>query len=54
MPQALLPLVPDGATQINDFLSVVRQDAQWTYFLGVRPILQHAEEDGRSFRMVTA
>jgi hypothetical protein len=54
MPQALLPLVPAGATQINDFLSVVRQDTQWTYFLGVRPVFEHAEEDQRSFRMFTA
>lgn len=54
MPQALLPLVPDGATAITDFFSVVREGGQWTYFLGVRPVFQHAEEDQRSFRMFTA
>ena len=54
MPQALLPLVPDGATPINDFLNVVRRDSQWTYFLGVRPVFEHAEKDQRSFRMFTA
>ena len=54
MPQALLPLVPDGATAINDFFSVVREGGQWTYFLGVRPVFQHAEEDPRAFRMFTA
>lgn len=54
MPQALLPLVPDGATGINEFFSVVREGGQWTYFLGVRPVFQHAEEDPRSFRMFTA
>jgi hypothetical protein len=54
MPQALLPLVPEGATAINDFFSVVRAGGQWTYFLGVRPVFQHAEEDQRSFRMFTA
>ena len=54
MPQALLPLVPDGATPINDFFSVIRQNGQWTYFLGIRPVFQHAEEDQRSFRMFTA
>ena len=54
MPQALLPLAPDGATPINDFLKVVRRDAQWTYFLGVRPVFEHAEKDQRSFRMFTA
>jgi hypothetical protein len=54
MPQALLPLVPDGATPLNDLFSVVRQDGQWTYFLGVRPVFQHDEGDQRSFRMFTA
>ena len=54
MPQALLPLIPPGATRINDFLSVVRDQGQWTYFLGVRPVFGHAEEDQRSFRMFTA
>jgi hypothetical protein len=50
MPQALLPLVPDGATAINDFFSVVREGGRWSYFLGVRPVFQHGEEDRRSFR----
>jgi hypothetical protein len=54
MPQALLPLVPDGATAINGFFSVVREGGQWTYYLGVRPVFQHAEDDQRSFRMFTA
>lgn len=54
MPQALLPLIPDGATQINDRVSVARQDGQWTYFHGVYPVFSHAEEDRRSFRMFTA
>lgn len=54
MPQALLPLIPDGATAINDFFSVVPEGGQWTYFLGVRPVFQHAEEDARPFRMFTA
>jgi len=54
MPQALLPLVPDGATAINHLVSVVREAGQWTYFLGVRPVFEHAEEDHRSFRMFTA
>ena len=54
MPQVLLPLVPDGATAINDFFSVVREGGQWTYFAGIRPVFQHGEEDRRSFRMFTA
>lgn len=35
MPQLLLPLIPDGASQINDALSVVRDNGVWTYFLGI-------------------
>ncbi len=54
MPQLLLPLVPDGAAPPNQFFSVIRQDGQWTYLLGIRPVFQHAEEDQRSFRMFTA
>lgn len=54
MPQALLPIVPPGATPINDVISVVRQEQQWTYFCGVQPVFQHPEDDRRSFRMFTA
>ncbi|MHC4406913.1 MAG: putative transposase [Planctomycetota bacterium] len=54
MPQALLPLVPDGATRINDTISVVRELGEWTYFYGVDPIFRHPDEDRRSFRMFTA
>jgi hypothetical protein len=45
--------LPDGATPINDLFSVVREGGQWTYFLGFGPVFQHAEEDSRSFRMLT-
>ena len=54
MPQALLPMIPDGATPINELISVVRQDKRWTYFCGVQPVFQHAEDDRRAFRMFTA
>ena len=52
--QALLPLVGQGATRINDTVSVVRENGQWTYFCGVQPVFIHPEEDRRSFRMFTA
>jgi hypothetical protein len=45
MPQALLPIIPPGATPINDVISVIREQQQWTYFCGVQPVLQHPEED---------
>jgi transposase len=54
MPQALLPLIPDGATRISDLISVVRQDGDWAYFCGVQPVFQHPEDDRQSFRMFTA
>jgi len=54
VPQALLPLIPDGATQVNTLVSIVREDGQWTYFVGVMPVFTHREDDRRSFRMFTA
>jgi transposase len=54
IPQALLPLIADGAKRINDVMSVVCENGQWTYFCGVRPMFQHAENDRHSFQMFTA
>ena len=54
MPQALLPLVPDGATPLNDRISVVCRDGRWTYFCGVEPVFFHDQSDPTSFRMFTS
>lgn len=54
MPQALLPMIPDGASPISDRVSVVRQDEQWTYFVGLQPVFEHPADDRRAFRMFTA
>ena len=54
IPQALLPLIADGATRISDVISVVRDNGRWTYFCGVQPVFQHAENDRRWFQMFTA
>ena len=54
MAQALLPLIPHGATRINDRISVVRKDGQWTYYYGVDPIFSHPEADRQTFGMFTA
>jgi transposase len=54
IPQALLPLIADGATRISDIISVVRENGQLTYFCGIRPVFRHSEDDRRSFRMFTA
>ena len=47
-------MIPGGATQINELISVVREGKEWTYFCGVQPVFRHAEDDRQSFRMFTA
>ena len=54
IPQALLPLIPDGATRISDLISVVRENGQWIYFCGAQPLFQHPENERRAFQMLTA
>ncbi len=54
MPQGLLPLIPNGATQINERVSVIREDDEWTYFIGIDPVFRHPEKDVQSFRMFAA
>ena len=52
--QILLPLVPDGATPVNDLISIVNHDDQWTWFYGSRPVFGHPQSDRDSFRMFSA
>jgi len=54
MPQLILPLIPHGATQINNLVSVWRDPESWTYFLGTYPIYSHRKSDQRMFRLVTS
>jgi transposase len=54
MPQALLPIIPHGATELNDRISVVRESDQWTYFCGIQPVFSHPQADRRAFQMFTA
>jgi hypothetical protein len=54
MPQALLPLVPDGATPVSDRISVVNESDEWTWFAGILPVFSHPAGDRNSFRMFTA
>ena len=54
IPQALLPLIPDGATRISDLISVVRENGQWIYLCGAQPLFQHPENERRAFQMLTA
>ena len=52
--QTLLSLVPDGATPVNDLVSVVTQGGHWTWFYGARPVFAHPPGDRDSFRMFSA
>ncbi len=54
MAQLLLPLLPSGATAINDILSVRNENGSWYYFAGISPIFSHNEKDMASFRMFTS
>jgi len=54
LPQALLPVIPDGATAVNNLVSILQENGQWTYFYGLHPVFAHEERDRRSFRMFTA
>ena len=54
MPQQILPLIPPGANQINDLVSVWRGEELWTYFVGTFPIYTHKPSDQEMFRFVTA
>jgi len=54
MPQLILPMIPEGATQINDLVSVWRNDQRWTYFYGTHPIHYHDPNDRRMFRVITS
>jgi hypothetical protein len=54
IPQALLPLIADGATRLSNLISVARENDRWIYFCGAQPVFQHAENDRRSFQMFTA
>lgn len=49
-----LPLIPDGSTKVNNTLFVHRQNDTCYYFFWNEPIFSHAENDQKSFRMITA
>ncbi len=54
MPSYLLPIFPAGTTQINTTLSFDKRDGQITYFNYMTPVYRHAEDDKKSFRMITS
>jgi hypothetical protein len=52
--QLILPMIPQGATEINDRVCVWRGEDRWTYFLGTHPIYSHGADDQRMFWLVTS
>lgn len=54
MTQLILPLIPEGASEITGLVSVWRDEREWTYFLGCFPIYSHKSDDQRMFRLVTS
>jgi hypothetical protein len=52
--QLILPMIPIGATEINDHVSAWRGEDRWTYFLGTHPIYSHHANDYRMFRLITS
>lgn len=53
MPQRQLPLFPQGVTHITPELAFMKEDGRVTYFNGHMPVFIHAEDDRRTFRMIT-
>ncbi|MEN8803370.1 MAG: helix-turn-helix domain-containing protein [Thiogranum sp.] len=54
MPQMHLPFYPEGVKHITSELAFEKKDGQVTYFNGHMPVFVHAEDDIRTFRMITA
>ena len=52
--QTILPLIPAGATKINDILTVVRKGDECSYHLSLWPIYKHAFDDHNHFRLIAA
>ncbi len=49
-----MPLIPPGATPINEHVSVWRDEKTWTYFVGHQPVHRHESDDLRLFRLTVA
>ena len=54
MPQALLPIFPSDAIQINELVSCAKRDGTVCYFNGALPVFSHPEDDRASFKMFAA
>ena len=45
MYQQILPLIPVGASPINEIASVFRDEKKWTYFILGHPVYKHNAGD---------
>lgn len=54
MPQGVLPLFYDDATEISNLIFYQKKSGMIYYFYGSFPIFSHAENDEQSFRMFTS
>ena len=54
MPQGMLPFFPAGVTQISEALAFMKQDGNIVYFNYQMPVFTHAEDDDKTFRMITS
>jgi transposase-like protein len=54
MPQAQLPIFPNGVTHINADLAFEKSEGRVTYFNGTMPVFSHDEKDLKTFRMITS
>ena len=50
----ILPLLPEGASQISNILSVIQENDKWVYFHGSFPVFTHLASDKAAFRMISS
>jgi hypothetical protein len=54
MAQLQLPIFPAGSTLITPSLAFECREGRVTYFHGQMPVFSHAQDDSRTFRMITS
>ncbi len=54
MPQAQLPVFPDGTTEINVTLAFERRNGLVTYFHGHLPVFEHRVNDTQTFHLIAS
>ena len=52
--QPMLPLIPEGASPVNEKVSVIREKKLVVYYVGMYPVYSHPENDHACFRLTIA